>query len=86
MHLDVVELVAFKAQFVLRAHAGKVGRNVATVVFEQKTIPFAQLVVVEVQAGVVCKVRCAEQLALGRVGPMVQGANDVARAVAFALG
>ena len=78
VHLDVVELVAFKAQFVLRAHAGQVGGNVAAVVFKQKTIPFAQLVVVEVQAGVVGKMRCAQQLALGRIGPAVQGTDDVA--------
>jgi len=73
--------------------ASQVGADVAPVVLEQQAVPLAQRVALQVQAGVVRKVRCAQQLAkalprLGRaaavVGPAVQRADDVAAGVATA--
>jgi len=85
VQLDAVERVALKAQVLARPHLGQIGGNVPAVVFKEQAVPFAQLVVVEVQAGVVRKVRRTQQFALGRVGPAVQGADDVAARMALAL-
>ncbi|MDT4873101.1 hypothetical protein FQZ97_1083280 [compost metagenome] len=68
---------------------GQIGLHVAAVVLEQQTIPLAQRVVVEVQAGVFVKVGRAQQLARlfaldAAVGPTVQGAHDVATRAAAA--
>ena len=77
---------ALEAERGRRAHVGQVGGDVAAVVFKEQAIPFLQFVVVQVEAGVLGKVGCAKQLAVWRVGPAVQWADDVAARAAFLLG
>ena len=86
VHLDMVEHEALEAQLLAQLHAGQVGLDVAAVVLEQQAVPLAQPVVVQVQAGIVAEVRCAQQLAAGAVGPAVQRADDVAPRMALAFG
>ena len=86
VHLDMVEHKAVELELLAQLHAGQICLNVPAIVFKQQAIPFAQLVVVEVQARVVAEVRCAQQFATGAVGPAVQGADDVAACVALAFG
>jgi hypothetical protein len=84
VHLDLVEHVAVEVQRRARAHAGKVGGDVAAVVLEHQAVPGTDLVVVEVQAGVVREVRRAQQLAFEVVGPAVQRAHHRLLGVAAA--
>ena len=79
VHFHPVQGVAGEVQRLARAHLGQIGGDVAAVVFKQQTVPRPQRVVVEVQAGVLGKVRRAQQLSRGRVGPAVHRADDVAR-------
>ena len=86
MQLNAVERVAVEIELRPGAHAGQIGGDVAAVVLEQQAVPFLQLVVVQVQAGVVRKVGGPQQLAAGRVGPAVQRADNVAACAALLLG
>ncbi len=86
VQFDVIEHVAVERQVLGGGHAGQVGGDVAAVVIEQQTVPLAQRVVAEVQAGVALEVRCAQQLAAAGIGPAVDGADDVAARMALAFG
>ena len=83
MQFHAVERVAGEVEIGTRAHARQVGGDVAAVVFEQQAVPLAQLVIVQVQAGVVREVGCPQQLAARRIGPPVQRADDVAACAAL---
>ncbi len=85
VQFDVIEHVAVERQVLGGGHAGQVGGDVAAVVIEQQTVPLAQRVVAEVQAGVALEVRCAQQLAAAGIGPAVDGADDVAARMALAF-
>jgi len=85
VQFDAIQRIAFEVEAVARAHVGQICSDVAAVVLEQQAVPLAQFVVVQVQAGVVREMWRTEQLALGRVGPAVQRADDVAPRMALAL-
>ena len=85
MQLNVVERKARKIQLGAWPQGLELTVNVAAIVLKQQTIPLLQRVVVEVQAGVMGKMRRAQQLATGVVGPAVQGADDVAASTAWGL-
>ena len=84
VHFHVVQHIAAEIEFSTRAQSRHIGCHITALAFKQQTIPFLQRVVVEIQAGVGGKVRCAYQLAAGAlrvhpgVGPAVQGADDIA--------
>ena len=82
VQLHLVEHVAVEVQVGLRAEVREIDGDVAAVVLEHHAIPATRLVAVEVQAGVVGKVRRAHELALQVVGPAVQRTHNVAVGVA----
>lgn len=89
VQLHVVEHHALEVERGAWPHVRQVGLHVASVVLEQQTVPLAQRVVVEVQAGVLLEVRRAEQApglftVRATVGPAVQRADDVAAGAAAA--
>lgn len=86
VQLDPVKRIARKIELRARSHVGQIGGDVAAIVFKQQAIPCLQLVIVQIQAGVVRKMRRTQELSVWRVGPAVQGANDVAASTAFLLG
>ena len=90
VQLDVPEHHALEIQRGRGSHARQVGGDVAAVVLEQQAVPLAQRVALQVQAGVLSKVRSTQQAAetaLGIlaavVGPAVQWTDDIAAAVAL---
>ena len=86
MQLDAIEGIAIEIELRAWAHARQIGGDVAAVVFKQQAVPLLQLVVVQVQARVLGKVRRAQQLAIGRIRPAVERANDVAACTSLLLG
>jgi len=82
MQFDAVQREAGKVELGARPHASQVGGDVAAIVLEQQTVPRLHFVVVQVQAGIMRKMRRADELTLGRVGPAVQRAHDVAAGAA----
>ena len=52
MHFDMVQHQTFEVELLTRAHASQVSHDVTAVVLEQHAIPLAQLVVVQVQTGI----------------------------------
>ncbi|KGX49629.1 hypothetical protein Y025_5569 [Burkholderia pseudomallei TSV32] len=77
--LDVIEQVVRKVEMVLRAELREIVRDIAALGLEQQPLPVLQRRRVQVQAGLVRKVRRAEQLAFEIVGPAMQRADDVLR-------
>ena len=78
----LVEVTALKhitaeVQLGCAAKLGQVGNDCSSVALEQQALPVLQRVVAQVQAGVLLKMRCANQRAMQVVGPAVQRTDDV---------
>ena len=84
VHLDMVELVAGEIELIGHVHAGQVGIRRARPL-EEQAVPVFELRLVQVQARILRKMRGADQLPAGVVGPAVDRADDVALQLAGAL-
>ena len=81
VHLDMVEFVAGEIELAGNLHPGQIGGRRARPL-EQQAIPVFEPGLVQVEAGILRKMRGADQLAGGIVGPAVDRADD--RAVQLA--
>jgi len=75
VHLDVIELVAGEIEFRRDFHAGQISIG-RTRPLEEQTVPVFQPGLVQVEAGVLRKMRRADQLAARVVSPAVDRADN----------
>ena len=81
VHLHAVQHVAGKIDVLHHADFGQIFRDIA-LAGEQQAVPVLQRRFVQMQTGILRKVRRAQQFAVGLVGPAMQRTDDVLRIAA----
>ena len=84
MQVNAIQDISAEIEIGLGAKRRQIGRDIAPSSVENKTVPVLHGVVLQVQAGLVCKVRRCNETAVLFVSPAVQGAGDVQAAGAAA--
>ena len=78
--LDATERVVVEIELIGHTHLGQIARDLRfATAFEQHAVPALYRRLVQVQAGIIGKMRRAEQFACAVVGPAVQRADDILR-------